>query len=146
MSELQQALLISALTVCSSVTVLVTGQIIIKFLLDPLTELRKLLGEISDSLTFYANVYANPGQISEEITVEAMRDLRQRSSQLWARALALPLYSLFRFLRLVPSKKQISEASSNLIGLSNSLGSGGDPKTNTEAAVAIREALGLRKE
>jgi hypothetical protein len=145
MTEVQQAILTSCLTVCSGVLVLVAGQIVIRFLLDPLTELRKLLGEVSDSLTYYAHVYSNPGVAGEDVLAEAKRVLRQRASQLWAKALSLPLYAVFSFLHLVPSRKSISEASANLIGLSNSVYRG-DAALNTKRAIEIREALGLQKE
>jgi len=145
MTQVELALLTSCLTVCSGVLVLVAGQVLIRFLLDPLTELRKLLGEISDSLTFYAHVYSNPGSPNQDVLAEAKTVLRQRASQLWARALSLPFYWLFSLLRLVPSKKSISTASSNLIGLSNSVFRG-DAAENTKRAVEIREALGLQKD
>ncbi len=76
-------------TVLSGVTVYVAGQIFVKFVIDPIQEFRKLTGEIGHSLIYYANVYSNTS-FCEEAT-----------------------------LRLLPSRTDIIEAGSNLIGLAN---------------------------
>jgi hypothetical protein len=142
MTELERIILTSSFTICGSVIVLVTGQVIIRFFIDPIIELRKMIGEVADTIIFYANIYANPGLPSEEDCSQASEALRQKASLLRARAKAVPAYGFFSLLRIVPSQKQISEASKNLIGLSNSVRRG-DPMVNYDRQQKIREALGL---
>jgi hypothetical protein len=142
MTEMEKIFLTSGLTICGSVLVLVIGQIIIRFFIDPLIELRRMIGEVADTIIFYANIYANPGVASKEDCDEASEFLRQKASLLRARAKAVPLYSLFSFLRIVPGLKDISVASGNLIGLSNSVHKG-DPMENRDRQIKIRNALGL---
>lgn len=142
MSDLEKILVTSFTTICGGVILLVVGQLIIRFLIDPLSDLRKLIGEISDILIYYANVYANPGAGDIEIQNVAQNEIRKMASLLRAKSNALPIYDLFSKLRLVPSKKNISIASTNLIGLSNSLHQG-NPEMNDRQARAIFNALNI---
>ena len=142
MTELERIFHTSGLTICGSVIVLVIGQILIRFFIDPIIELREMIGKVADTVIFYANIYANPGVGSKEECHEAMDALRQSASLLRARAMAIPLNSLFAFLRVIPTPKSISEASGKLIGLSNSIHIG-DPAENLKLQVSIRHALGL---
>ena len=56
MTEITKIILTSSLTVMGGVIVLVVGQIVVKFLLEPFQNHRKLIGEIANSLILYANV------------------------------------------------------------------------------------------
>lgn len=145
MSDLDKILLTSFSTICGGVILLVVGQLIIRFLIDPLTELRKLIGEISDNLIYYGNVYANPGFAGAEQENAAERELRKNASLLRAKSYALPFYCIFSFLQLVPSKADITIASTNLIGLSNSVHQG-NPDVNDGRAKAIYTALNIDRE
>lgn len=53
MSELEKIFFTSALTIFGGVLVYVIGQVTSKFLIDPIHEQKKLIGEIGDSLIFY---------------------------------------------------------------------------------------------
>jgi len=97
----------------------VCGQIITKFFIEPIHEQKRLIGEIADSLIFYANLYGNPEYPKTEKTYEASKVLRQQASQLRAKTHAIPWYKLWQFLSIVPKGSNVVEASSNLIGLSN---------------------------
>lgn len=145
MSDLDKILLTSFSTICGGVILLVIGQLIIRFLLDPLSDLRKLIGEISDNLIYFANIYMNPGISGVELENVAQHELRKKASLLRAKSNALPLYNFFYFLRLVPSKKNIIVASTNLIGLSNSIHQG-NPNINDERANAIFDAFKIPRE
>ncbi len=140
MSELFKIVLTSSLTVCGGIFLLVAGQIITKFFIEPIHEQFRLIGEIADSLVFYANVYGNPGFGDPERMSKASDKLRQQASQLRARTNAIRGYQLWQFLRIVPKREGVMEASRNLIGLSNSIHQG-DPKTNNEREKAIIEYL-----
>lgn len=52
MSDLERILLTSALTILGVVVVLVMGQLLSKFLIEPIHELRKVVGEVRFSLAF----------------------------------------------------------------------------------------------
>ena len=55
MSELERVFLTSAFTVVGGVLVFVVGQIIIKFIIEPLHDQAKIIGDITSSLTLFAN-------------------------------------------------------------------------------------------
>jgi len=142
MTDIASIFLTSSLTICGGVLVVVLGQVFIRFFLDPITDLRKLIGEIADNLVYYGNVYSNPGMAKKDVIDKARIAFRQNASVLTSRAHALPLYPLFSILRVVPRRSHISEASGNLIGLSNSLVQG-DPLINHDRDRQIRKSLGL---
>jgi hypothetical protein len=55
------------------------------------------------------------------------------------------MYGAFATLGLAPPKRNVNDAASNLIGLSNGVFKG-DPSKNHDRAAAIRAALGLSKD
>jgi hypothetical protein len=48
-------------TVTTGVVVLVVGRILQTFTLDPVNELRKVIGEVEFNLFYYANIYGTTG-------------------------------------------------------------------------------------
>lgn len=151
MSELLKIVLTSSLTVLGGIIVFVTGQIVVKFLIEPFHIYKKLVGEIADSLVYFANVgpavhdlylqqlentadLENPRAEMEGKRLKMIleRDwermdtaqiiLRQQASQLMGVTNMIPLYKLWAFLRILPKQEEIIKASSNLIGFSNSTG------------------------
>ena len=142
MSDLDKILLTSSLTICGGVLILVIGQVLMKLFIEPLFAVRSLISDIADNLVFYAHLYANPGTDSPELRQEAKNVLRQKASHLRARAHVLPLYTLFALIRLIPPRKSVTQASGDLIGLSNGIFDG-NPSVNHERQKAIRSALSL---
>ena len=153
MSEIFKIVLTSSLTVIGGIIVLAIGQIIIKFLIEPLQEHAKLRGEIAEAIIFYGNAgsgieqyYFQKLQETENIdeplkklvreryeeliktnwkkSDEAAIKLRQQAGQILAKTFAIPCYGLWAFLGRLPSSKSIATASSNLIGMSNSVHDG----------------------
>ena len=108
-------------TVLSGVLVFVIGQLLVKFAIEPMHEYRKLCGEIADALVFYANVTARYTGIQKELLEEAQRTYRRLAGQLCARAHVIRLYPVWAFVRLVPRRKDLAQAASSLIGLSNNV-------------------------
>lgn len=51
----------AAFTILGGVFVFSLSQLILKFLIEPIHEQRKAIGEILFGLVYYANSYANPG-------------------------------------------------------------------------------------
>ena len=107
--------------VLSGVLVFVIGQLLVKFAIEPMHEYRKLCGEIADALVFYANVTARYTGIQKELLEEAQCTYRRLAGQLYARAHVIRLYPVWAFVRLVPRRKDLAQASSSLIGLSNNV-------------------------
>src|SRR2546422_935086 len=90
-------------TVFAGVSVFVVGQIMVKFFLEPIQEWYKLRGKISHSLIFYANVYSNTKACDDSVLKEASGIFRGQSCELFANVSTIPLYSLWSFLRLLPT-------------------------------------------
>ncbi len=147
MSETWKIVLTASITIGGGVTVYALGRLFVALYVEPIHRLRSLIGEIADSLVFYANVYCNPGSLRKEVMDEASEILRRQASQLRARAYAIPLYSLWAFMQLVQEKKRIEEASAELIGLSNSVYGGqlGTARENSQKERKIKELLGIRR-
>ena len=106
-------------TVFAGVAVFVVGQIVVKFFLEPIQEWYKLRGEIGHSLIFYANVYSNTQACDDSVIREANGTFRRLSCELFAKVSTIPLYSLWSFLHLLPTRSNIEKAGGYLIGLSN---------------------------
>lgn len=119
MSELFKIVLTSCLTILGGIIVLVIGQIITKFFIEPIHEQSKLIGDIAYSLTFYANIFSNPGNGKPEQMEEASKILRQQASQLLEKNYTIQWYWLWELLRVVPKQEDVIAASQSLIWLSN---------------------------
>lgn len=141
MSEGFKIFLTSALTIFGGIVVIVVGQIATKFFIEPLHEHRKIIGEIAESLIFYADLYTNPGVGERQAMDQAKRVLRQEAAQLMATSYAIQCRKVARLLRIsMPEPSDITEARKSLIGLSNSIHQG-DPKQNLEWVEEIRKRL-----
>jgi hypothetical protein len=137
------------LTVVSGTAVYVIGQIIQRFFLDPVLELRRTIADIGEALIFHANLFANPVRSSAaplpENYMACSCALRAKASLLRAKAYAVPWYPLFCVLGVAPCAKSLGEASTDLILLSNSLGGEHtNGKDNANVADRIKHTLGLR--
>lgn len=130
-------------TVLSGVLVFILGQVLIRFVIEPIQELKKTIGKISYELKFYANVYTS-ANIAPETFWEVSKVLRKLASELEANYNAIPIKDIFSFTRVIPCFVQFSKASENLIRLSNGAGDKEFPVKNAEAADKIRSALGIK--
>jgi hypothetical protein len=135
-------------TAVGGVTVFVIGQLVAKFLIEPIHEQKKLIGEIAATIIFYSNVGAAVEQHyfdqikaidrsddpQKEILIdryknilnshwarsdEAATTLRRQATELLGKTHAIPFYRLLSSLRQVPKLENITAASSELIGMSN---------------------------
>ncbi|WP_438445880.1 hypothetical protein [Gorillibacterium sp. sgz5001074] len=128
--QLQTAIITSTLTVISGLIVFFFSQIILKYIIEPLSDFRKLRSQISVQLVYYANIYSNQFTYNEENARdeklvnrldEVSITFRKLASELIGISNTIPYYNLFTILRIIPSRNNIKNASSNLIGLSNSI-------------------------
>ena len=126
-------------TVISGVLVFVLSQYILKFIIEPLQEYKKIIAKIDNKLKFYANIISNPGILPRDVILECSDEIRSLSCELEQIYKQIP----FAFLRrLIKSQQLISDSASRLIRLSNSLYQG-DALRNDEDIRKIRENLNI---
>lgn len=126
----------AAVTALFAILVLMIGQILQKWIMEPLQEQRKLIGEIAFALVFYANF--SEVKPKEELET-AQREIRSLASKFRATLWTIPFYGLFALFKIVPKRKDVLSASSGLIGMSNSLRERG----RMEHLNQISHALGI---
>lgn len=122
MNDICKILLTSFLTVCTGAFVLVFGQIVIKFLINPIHDLKKTLGEISFTLAFHARAISTSiGK--EEPDNEAQKALMKLSCDLRSKIETIPWYPFWsaRSCCSLPYKKNGFAAATYLRSLSNSV-------------------------
>jgi hypothetical protein len=121
MTETYKILLTAAATLFGGCLLYFLTHVISDLVIKPYIEFRKLLGEISYNLVYYANVLTNPPDTAgEERFREATDTIRRLSASLRAAAAGLPEYRLLAITRSVPSRKTIHTAGGLLIRISNS--------------------------
>ena len=111
-----------SLTIISAVMIFVLGQISLKLIIEPIQELKKEISEILNAMVFYADRISNPNDFIDEVS----KILRKHASNLEAKSSIIPFYRIFEIFRVLPTKQNISEAKSHLVGLSNSLSNSGN--------------------
>ena len=118
------------------------------FIFDQILEYKKIKGRIRNRLKYYENVICNSG-IRKDLVMEAHIEIRQLSCDLEEKYFAI--FSLVRLpiIRLafcLPSKKDIDEAVSRLIYLSNSTDCKiSEIDRNHKTVVKIRTLLDIKK-
>jgi hypothetical protein len=120
-----EQLVISAFTAFGAVLVFVLGQIITKFIIDPIHEQKKVIGEIADALIYYSNEYSSPlflGKMDKK-GQEASDRFRRLATQLMSKSHLIPWYGFWSRIGFVRPIQTVADARSALIGLSNSAGS-----------------------
>lgn len=96
-------------TILAGVTVFVTGQFILKLVLEPIVSLKESLGELS------AFCLRNRAKITNaNATLEMQQELKCLGSKLISKRQAIPLYGFFAFLLRMPSEKDIIESCRSL--------------------------------
>ena len=129
--------------ISSGVLIFVLGQFILKILIEPIQELKKEIAAVLSSLVYYADIYSNPGTGTEEKLHEASYALRKHACELASKTAIIPFYDLLYSLRILPDKKQVFDAKSRLIGLSNSVYKSAEEfgYSNSKRAYEIKDAL-----
>jgi hypothetical protein len=111
-------------TVLSGVLIYILGQIINKFIIDPIQHQKETFGKISDALIFYANIYTSPTKEGDNLLKnreEAQTKFRNLACELISKTHQIPLYKLLSWLKLVLKKENIISSEKDLIGLSNGM-------------------------
>jgi hypothetical protein len=128
----------AAFTALFGAVVLVLGQVIQRFLIEPVQEQRKAIGEVAHNLVFLANVSnASSRMVRGGPTpfvvdpADAVRTLRRLAGQLRASLWAIPLYDGLARIRCVLGRERVMRASAGLVGWSNSIYDGDPTSTRT---------------
>jgi hypothetical protein len=123
-------------------TVFVIGQLLAKFFIEPLHELRKAVGEVRFNLAFHAPTIHTPIGRSQEASNKAREALLKSSCDLIAQMHAIPIYGVTRLLAfgVLPCRRAIEAAAVQLRGLSTYV------HENGERANAHLDVIGKRVE
>ena len=146
MSELGKIIYTACATLIGGVLLLVAGQIITRFVIDPLVEFRRLLGEIAATLLLHSNLLFNPStqDTHSQQFEQARADCRKLASRAHALSAAVPVYSLFAELGIVPEHSKVYEMAKALIGLSNTRSDTPVAQVVQKHYNAISTCLGIR--
>lgn len=133
------------LTVISGVITYVLGQLVLKLLIEPVQEMKKLIGQIAHSLIEHANVIQNPGAPTEEQMKATSLHLRKLCALLEAQLYLVPMYRLTAGIFGLPTREKVLSASRSLMGLSNSVFRAADHiyESNAKRVENIHDSLGL---
>jgi hypothetical protein len=90
--ELFKIVLTASFTLIGGVILLVVSQIVTRFVVDPLLDFRRLLGEVGHTLVFYSQYLFNPAAMASTPEFEkAKRKCRNLASRLRSFSNAVPL-------------------------------------------------------
>lgn len=133
-------------TVVTGTTVYVLGQMVSKFVIDPVYEMRRKVLKTRDDVSFYSNIYTNWAR-PDAFPVDTVRStslaLRQASMGLSAAVGAVLFYGLWVRIGLLPEKEKIRVAARDLIYLSNSHGLADEGPAIRTAAQRVEDHLVL---
>ena len=133
MTDFEKTLLTAAITILGSVTVFVVGQLLSKFLIEPVQELKKSIGEARFNLAFFAPIIHTPISRTPERSNEAYAAVMKSSCDLLAKAEAVACYRIIPE-KLLPPMRNIEKAAIALRALSTYL-----HETGNDAAGHIEE-------
>ena len=121
------------------------GDLLRALFVVPIRRLRRLIGEITDSLVLYANVYCSPGFTPKAKSDEASEVLRQQAYQLRKSTYEIPWYPLWERLKIVRKRTEIEEASEELMGLAKSVHGGMEVSggENSRKRERVEKLLGI---
>lgn len=122
-----------ALTVLGGVIIYVLGQFLSKFLIEPIYELKKTIGEVRFNLTFHAPIIHTPISRTPARSEKTYEALMKSSCDLLTRMEAIPCYSYLssHSRGFLPSKQAIVNSAENLRGLSTYISETGDKADNS---------------
>lgn len=120
MSELVKIAVTAAFTIFGGVVIYVIGQLLSKFLIEPMHELKKTIGEVRFNLAFHAPTIHTPLARNTEQSQKAYEALMKSSCDLIARINAIPFYGCLskHSQGFLPSRKAVMDAAVQLRGLS----------------------------
>lgn len=94
MSGLVEAAITAAFTIIGGVSILVVGQFVVKFVLEPVHEPRKTISQIRFNLSYHAATIHTPTGQSKEISDKAREAVLHSSADLIAKLDMVPPYGV----------------------------------------------------
>ncbi|MCW5649876.1 MAG: hypothetical protein KIS62_09035 [Ramlibacter sp.] len=144
MSDLTKILLTSSLTAIGAILVFVASQILGKLVIEPVQDVKKLLGEIRYALVFHAQAILTlvGDREREDKAAEALRKL---ACDLRSRIGSVPFYDKWATLSrgFLPRRDNAIEASKYLMGLSNSVHEEARSEVNRKIVRKIESLMGF---
>ena len=120
MNEIVKILLTSGLTILGGVVLFGLTKLIERFQVDPIIELNNLRGEIATFLIVNANKFGYPDMNGEELKILSL-ELRTLSAKLRGTVFKISFYHFYSRIGLIPKRLNVMNASSQMIGLSNTI-------------------------
>jgi len=135
-------------TALLAVLAFVVGQAILRFVVEPIQDQRRVIGEIAYALLFYANVYHldqfnRPDEQRRAELEEARAALRGLAGRLQASLWTVPVYDAWALIGWVRKKGDVLTATRELTGWSNSLYGGKTSEMRDKRRRIIADALGI---
>ena len=130
-------------TAVLAVLVFMAGQVLQRFVLEPIQQQKRLIGEVAHALLFYAN--RGPVGFSREELDETRDHLRGLAGQVRACIFYIPFYGSLARLGFVPTKEDALEAATHLVGWSNGMYSERSGPDNLRRRRIIAEKLGITR-
>ncbi len=129
-----------------AVFVFVIGQVLQRFVLEPIQEQRRLIGEVAHALLFYAD--RDPkgvelGTFTVADLHEASRHLRDLAGRLRSSIFFVPYYDTMARRGWVPARGHVLEAAAALTGWSNGVLRSSESSDNRTRQKLIAEKLGI---
>ena len=129
-------------TVITGTLVFSLGKIFESACIQPFISYKKVIGEITDQLIFYAQAYTSKN-VKKELHDEASETFRKSAGRLQVYYNLVDWMSLFGW--FVPSRKDVDKATGDLIGLSNATPPRDrDATDNSKRANSIRKLLKIK--
>jgi hypothetical protein len=120
--------------ILAGVIIYVAGQIIVKIVIDPVQELKRVIAEIAFKLIYYSHVYRLTSSGDDEASEEeaqksvdsekleqAADEYRKLASMLNAGYRLVPFYAFARWLFFLPREADIMEARNSLLEMSEEI-------------------------
>ena len=134
--------LTAILTISGGIIIFVGGQIINRFMIDPIVSLKEEIGKVAYCLVYYKDICENPNDLNKPLIEEASKEIRVCASNLSAKSNAV--WEFLLKLMSFPKKEDIGNASNNLLFLANCL-STGDSNYNSSRIERIQNCLKIKK-
>jgi len=116
--ELSRAVLTASLAVVGGIIVLVIGQLIERYIIEPIHEQSRHIGEISFALYYHGDKYIHPDPQRPD-SYEVGNHLRGAATRLLCATNTIRGYTVLSLFRVIPSIKHINTAVKHLVNLAS---------------------------
>jgi len=150
MSELDKILWTALATILSGSFIFVISQFASRFILEPVIEVKRVVGEIIFVLLQYDTVNYSILDIENEDDFnrlkDAKRDIREKGSRIVSASFSVPYYDFFRLLFRLPSRIVLISVGQTLLQIADRLGESHSPTEMDELSkmiLSVAKKLGV---